>query len=352
MVFMGTSLADGAWGRESAVYRVSGVLSVIGGWFFTAFSAFIVAMVLATIFYFGGLAAVIIMICISMFVIYRTHKYHNVRMEEQLAFERSIEEGVLSSAKIMNLSKKQLKTYLFQYSSLLDLSLRGLEEEDLDQVSKAYQSSKSVSNSIAKLKNISSNILEQIPENELELGHMYILIVDYLFEMSKHTNTIIKRNLDHIDNNHKTLIEEQIEELRSMQHMLRERFEMIMELFIEMDSSMTDKLYKNINVFVNLTRNVRKSQIRRIKNHQVKTRNSVLFLNHLGELRNLGLFSNRIVRVLDELVLNPPSDLSIEPSEIKKEMKDLKKEVKNILKEGSEENNKGKSDSGEEENPE
>ena len=60
MVFMGTSLADGAWGRESAVYRVSGVLSVIGGWFFTAFSAFIVSFIVVNIFYWGGWIAVVI----------------------------------------------------------------------------------------------------------------------------------------------------------------------------------------------------------------------------------------------------------------------------------------------------
>ncbi len=75
MVFMGTSLADGAWGRESAVYRVSGVLSVVGGWFFTAFSAFTGAFILAGVFFRrkcgncrGNIVAII--------VVYRTHKFH------------------------------------------------------------------------------------------------------------------------------------------------------------------------------------------------------------------------------------------------------------------------------------
>ncbi|NNE27495.1 MAG: phosphate permease [Saprospiraceae bacterium] len=340
MVFMGTSLADGAWGRESAVYRVSGVLSVIGGWFFTAFSAFVVAMVLAFIFYFGGLIAIGVMILIAIVLIYRTHRYHKDRLDEQIAAEKALEEGLLSSVKILHLCKKQIKTYLFQYNALLDLSLQGLKDEDLDTLSKAYQSSKSVSSSISKLKQISSHILDKIPENELELGHMYILIVDYLYEMSKQTQSILKRNMDHIDNNHKTLLSEQIEELDSMQDMLRERFEMILELYDQMDGAMVDKLYHNINIFVNLTRNVRKNQIKRIKNKKVKTRNSILYLNHLGELRNLGLFSNRVVRVLDELILNPPIVESIGPSDIKKEMKEMKKEVKTILK-----STDGKSDS-------
>jgi uncharacterized membrane protein YphA (DoxX/SURF4 family) len=62
MVGMGSSLADRAWGRESAVYRVTGVVSVVGGWFITAGAAFILAALVATIFNLGGVIAMYIMI--------------------------------------------------------------------------------------------------------------------------------------------------------------------------------------------------------------------------------------------------------------------------------------------------
>ena len=65
MVAMGTSLSDGAWGRESAVYRITGVLTVIGGWFFTAFSAFCASFVLATVIYFGKLPVIIVLIAFA-----------------------------------------------------------------------------------------------------------------------------------------------------------------------------------------------------------------------------------------------------------------------------------------------
>ena len=90
MVFMGTSLADGAWGRESAVYRVSGVLSVVGGWFFTAFSAFSAAFIIATIFYFGGVYAVLPVLLVAAFVMFRTHKHHGKRVERQLEMEKAL----------------------------------------------------------------------------------------------------------------------------------------------------------------------------------------------------------------------------------------------------------------------
>jgi len=73
IVAMGTSLADGAWGKQSAPYRVNGVLVVIGGWFVTALIAFTSSMLMATILHFGGTIATILMIALAFFVILRSH---------------------------------------------------------------------------------------------------------------------------------------------------------------------------------------------------------------------------------------------------------------------------------------
>lgn len=77
MVGMGSSLADRAWGRESAVYRVTGVVSVIGGWFITAGAAFILAALVATIMHFGGLIAMYIMIAIVIYLLIHSHISYN-----------------------------------------------------------------------------------------------------------------------------------------------------------------------------------------------------------------------------------------------------------------------------------
>ncbi len=69
MVAMGTSLADGAWGRESAVYRITGVLTVIGGWFFTAFIAFMASFLIASLIFFGKLPVILILLVLSIFIL-------------------------------------------------------------------------------------------------------------------------------------------------------------------------------------------------------------------------------------------------------------------------------------------
>lgn len=83
MVGMGSSLADHAWGRESAVFRITGVISVIGGWFLTAGAAFILAGIVASIMYFGGPVAMVVMAGLALFLLVRSHiSYKNKKSED------------------------------------------------------------------------------------------------------------------------------------------------------------------------------------------------------------------------------------------------------------------------------
>ncbi len=88
MVGMGSSLADRAWGRESAVYRVTGVVSVIGGWFITAGAAFIIAALVATVMNYGGIVAMYIMIAIVIYLLVRSHINYNKKKSAEKVDEK------------------------------------------------------------------------------------------------------------------------------------------------------------------------------------------------------------------------------------------------------------------------
>lgn len=83
MVAMGTSLADRAWGRESAVYRVTGVVSVVGGWFITAGAAFILTALVACVMYFGGLVMMFVMIALVVYLLYRSMVKYNKKADAE-----------------------------------------------------------------------------------------------------------------------------------------------------------------------------------------------------------------------------------------------------------------------------
>lgn len=84
MVAMGSSLADRAWGRETAVYRLTGVITVIGGWFITAGAAFIMSFTIATLNHFGGFVAMLILIGILAAVLINNNKKFNKQQEENV----------------------------------------------------------------------------------------------------------------------------------------------------------------------------------------------------------------------------------------------------------------------------
>ncbi|MDE6858748.1 MAG: inorganic phosphate transporter, partial [Alistipes sp.] len=71
MVAMGSSLADRAWGRESAVYRITGVITVVMGWFVTALGGFLIAYVVGLILIYGGTAAIVVTSVVCGYMLYR-----------------------------------------------------------------------------------------------------------------------------------------------------------------------------------------------------------------------------------------------------------------------------------------
>ena len=83
MVAMATSLADRAWGRESAVYRITGVLSVIGGWFLTAAIAFAAAFLIALIMHWGGMVAMVIIVVAGLLVMIHSNIRYKSKNDEE-----------------------------------------------------------------------------------------------------------------------------------------------------------------------------------------------------------------------------------------------------------------------------
>lgn len=93
MVAMGTSLADRAWGRDSAVFRITGVLSVIGGWFITAGAAFTICFFVALIIHFGGTVAILALIGLAVFMLIRSQvMYKSARRKKRQRDPETVDE--------------------------------------------------------------------------------------------------------------------------------------------------------------------------------------------------------------------------------------------------------------------
>lgn len=128
MVAMGTSLADRAWSRESAVFRITGVLSVIGGWFITAGAAFIFCFMLTNTMYFGSYVAMALAIALAIYLLVRsnmTKKEAETKTEDNLFLQilKSKDKAVIWSLLCEHIrmgNAARLKYVIEAYGSMAD----------------------------------------------------------------------------------------------------------------------------------------------------------------------------------------------------------------------------------------
>jgi phosphate/sulfate permease len=286
MVAMGTSLSDKAWGRESAVYRITGVFSVIGGWFFTAFLAFTMAFLIAFAIKLGGFVAIFVFIAVAIFIIYRTHILHKRKYAESEAKD-VVSIHIHTDISIAENCSINATDVMSKVGDIFAQTIEGLAKEDLKQLRHAYKEVKKINLSTKELKDNMNSIIKHFDENSGESGHYYVQVLDYLREIAHSITYLNKPILDHVDNHHKALLPVQAEELYDITRMTRE---FITEINSIIQKQNYDKLVDLINKQQKILKYIdtaRKKQVRRIKANEVGTRNSMLYLAILAEGKNL-----------------------------------------------------------------
>ncbi len=291
MVAMGTSLSDRAWGRESAVYRITGVLSVIGGWFFTALAAFVVSLIAAVILFYGGMVATLALLGLTGFLIYRTHRIHVRRANDRIAedLENSItdEFGTETLFHKCSLTIQQvLENSLFVFKE----ALMGLMDEDRRILKSAKNGSDALNAATKRLKLHISPTLANLKDESIESGHFYVQSIDYLREINHCVSFIAIPSYEYVENNHKPLIPLQIEELSRLIGEMSILYSEIMRMLQAKNFEDFDIVVERQHNVQQIIEETRKKQIKRIKNSETGTRNSILYLNILHEVKNLSLF--------------------------------------------------------------
>jgi phosphate/sulfate permease len=286
MVAMGSSLSDRAWGRESAVYRVSGVITVIGGWFVTAFVAFMVAFIFGILMYIGGVYAISGILLLAAFTFYKSKIAHKKRIEKD------------TDLTVQNIKLPVHKQCSFNIidilSSTSDIYARTFayfKKEKRNKLKQTYTDQKLLSKKSKELKDNVYLTIDSFSETSIDQAPFYVQVLDYLREITHALHFIVKPVFDYIDNNHKPLTENQYNELEIMADKLVKLLNTITdsvkkEKFVELNFILEKQ--KELIDFIDKSRI---NQIKRIKNKTVGTKNSILYMNLLAETKNIALYS-------------------------------------------------------------
>ena len=301
MVAMGTSLSDKAWDRESAVYRITGVLSVIGGWFFTALSAFTVAFLIVYIIHWGGFISISILLIIALFLIIKTHAFHKKREKESEEYKTTTDE--INSKNIFEKCTSNVANTLNNAIKIYNETIQALAKEDLKKLKSINKEIKEINKKAKYLKDNIHNTIIQLQEDSIETGHYYVQVLDYLREIAHCITFIIQPSLEHINNNHKGLIYIQVEELNKIRNRLTAFFNTIQDIIQKNKFTEISHIIDKQQEILNIIEEFRKTQIRRIKNRETGTKNSMLYLGILSETKNLLLNTINLLKAQRDFVI-------------------------------------------------
>jgi len=295
MVAMGTSLSDRVWGRESATYRINGVFMVIGGRFMTALSAFFVAAIIATLIYFGGMVAVIALMILAGFLIYRTHILHRkkqAKKDKQTDIRRNLAEYGNLPAK----SADDIVNILSTINKLYNQAIHHLFEKERKELKILVIHSEQISQTTDLLKHTIHDTFVQLPEKVTEVGHYYVQTVEYLRKISNCIRYFIKPAFEYLDNNHLPLTKHQFDEMHTLKQWIEEILNLVMDMikkhnFDNMGGAITkqESLLQLISFY-------KKSQLKRIKAGDLGVRNSMLYISLLTESKNLLLYAINLLK--------------------------------------------------------
>ena len=287
MVAMGSSLADRAWGSESAVYRVAGVLNVIGGWFFTAIIAFVAAAIIAYIIHLGGIYAITVLLVLAFFLIGKNYVSHTKKLKESKE-EEKLERAESSSVQgVIEESAKNIANVVKRTSKIYSNTINGLAKQDLNLLKKNKKQGNKLSSEIDDLKSHTFYFIKNLDEAHIGASNFYINAMGHLTDISQSLDYIGRVSHKHVNNNHKKLKYNQIKELKQIDYKLEEILSNTQTAFEERSFEKIGNILNNKQELYDLVSQKIELQVERTRTEESSPKNTTLYFNILLETRDL-----------------------------------------------------------------
>ncbi|SEL65922.1 Phosphate transporter family protein [Maribacter orientalis] len=287
MVAMGSSLADRAWGSESAVYRVAGVLNVIGGWFFTAIVAFVAASLIAYIIHLGGIYAIAALLVFAFILIGKNYISHTRKLKESKE-EEKLERAESSSVQgVIEESAKNIANVVKRTSKIYSNTINGLAKQDLNLLKKNKKQGSKLATEIEDLRNHTFYFIKNLEEAHIGASNFYINAMGHLTDISQSLEYIGKVSHKHVNNNHKKLKYNQIKELKQIDYKLAEILENTSNAFEERSFEKIGTILNNKQELYDLVSQKIKLQVERTRTEESSPKNTTLYFSILLETKDL-----------------------------------------------------------------
>lgn len=295
MVSMGSSLADRAWGRDSAVYRITGVMVVIMGWFITALGAITLAFLSGLLLMWGGWIALAGLCLLCGYIL-----CHNLIFKKKDKEKKSEEINIIHDGEcdsdVLYSCTQEVCTTMEQVSSIYNHMLVALFTENRRLLKETMTESEDLYHQANQRKYHIMKTLKLLQDHNVETGHFYIQVVDYLTEVSKALLHCTRPAYQHIENHHRGLTKEQIMDLKLVNDGVDNIFSKINSMLREKNFSDLDEVLTMRDSLFGVIAQAIKNQIYRLKEGNMSTKASMLYLNILNETKTMVLQSRNLIK--------------------------------------------------------
>lgn len=304
MVSMGTSLADRAWGRESAVYRITGVTTVIMGWFVTAVGGFIIALAVTLALVYGGQFAIIGVTVLCVGLIIKSNisgKKGEEKVEESAvakigdALKQSPEEALITYTEHVCASMEKV-------TMIYDRTIVAVFKENRKILRDMVREAEDFYHSTRQQKYELLPLLRNLQDSDVNTGHYYVQVVDYISETSKALLHITRPCYKHVDNNHTGLSKEQVYDLKRINDRVEEIFGEINTMLRTRSFDSMERVLNMRDEMFDLIDEVMQNQLRRLRDTGGSSSANMLFFNILTETKTMVLHSRNIMKSLEHFI--------------------------------------------------
>lgn len=286
MVAMGTSLADRAWGRESAVYRVAGVINVIGGWFLTAITAFTAAALVAYLISWDMIMIPVLLVLVAFLIIRNTfiHRRKSKEVKKQEYIQRA---ELITINGVIEESADHISEVAQRVNKLFTNVVNDLSNHDLNKLRKTDKHVGKLNNEIDDLKDGVFYFIKSLDETSVQASRFYILVLGYLQDVAQSISYISRASFNHVNNNHKNLKKGQVKDLKSIDNKLSELLSKISTVFENRTfNDLENILIEKQELLANVSTSIEK-QVTRIRKEESSPKNTTLYFSMLLETQDL-----------------------------------------------------------------
>ena len=316
MVAMGTSLADKAWGSDSAVYRVAGVINVIGGWLLTALIAFTASGIIATILYYLGKSGLFILVVVVVFVLTKNYFAHQNRRKLEIEEEKL---DIVESKSIKGVifeSSKNISNFTKRANKLILKILEGIGTQDLNILKDNKNFVKKLKSDLERIGDDVFYFVKNLDEASTEItSKFHMNVLEELENITDSISSLSSLTHKHINNNHRGLTFNQIRELKELEDELDEFFTRIVKTFKTKNYTEISEIFEVKEKLVSSLELKIKSQISRTRKDESSPRNTRLYFEILNKMKTiithyvqlLELYSNKYDAEIDPTIIEKDS---------------------------------------------